>query len=99
MLGQNLNRHFPVELRIPRPIHFVHASGAERAEDLVRTQVRAGDHGHGFRSARQGFQMTTHVEPEILLNARAPRLIIFERAPVRPLLVRQSGCRIVAKTS
>ncbi len=37
IVGQHLDGHIPVELRIPRPIHLTHAARTERFEDFVVT--------------------------------------------------------------
>jgi hypothetical protein len=50
ILGQDLDRDFPPQTRVPRPIDLPHAAGPEKAEDLVRSQVRSGSQWHG-RSA------------------------------------------------
>lgn len=37
--GQNLDRNFPSESQIARPVDFPHSARAERGEDLVWTQL------------------------------------------------------------
>jgi len=48
---EDLDRDFSRETRVPCPIHLPHAAGAERFEDLVRTEFRAGRKRH----ARKGY--------------------------------------------
>ena len=45
-LGQNLDRDVPVELPVPRPVHLPHPARAERREDLVGAEARAGGKRH-----------------------------------------------------
>jgi serine/threonine protein kinase len=37
----------PIELRVARAVHLAHAAGADRADDLVRCEARAGGQWHG----------------------------------------------------
>lgn len=46
LFRQYLDSHFAAEANVPRPVHFSHASGAERSDDFVRTQARAGRQTH-----------------------------------------------------
>ncbi len=46
LFGQYLDRHFAAEAHVPRPVHFSHASGAERSDDFVGTQASAGRQTH-----------------------------------------------------
>ena len=43
---QDLDRDVAIELRIAGAIDLAHSAGAERAEDLVRTEARAGAQRH-----------------------------------------------------
>ena len=43
---QHLKRNVTTEAAIPRPIHFAHAAGAERRDDVVATESRAYTKGH-----------------------------------------------------
>lgn len=43
---QNLQRNLPAHAAVDRPVDFAHASGAERADDLVRPN-RGGSLRHG----------------------------------------------------
>jgi hypothetical protein len=40
--SDDLDGNVTTEARVPRAVHFPHASGAERREDLVGTEGRAG---------------------------------------------------------
>ena len=46
--GKDLDRHVAAEPRVPRPIHLAHASGADRREDLVGTELRSDRQRHYF---------------------------------------------------
>jgi hypothetical protein len=43
---QYLERNVTTEAAIPRPIHFAHAAGAERRDDVVATESEACEEGH-----------------------------------------------------
>jgi hypothetical protein len=45
-LGQHLDRHFPLEPRVACPVDLAHPAGAERRDDLVRSQPRSGGESH-----------------------------------------------------
>ncbi len=45
-LGQDFDRHFSSQPRIPCPPHLSHSAGAERREDFLRTEPTAGFQGH-----------------------------------------------------
>ena len=45
-IRQHLDGDVAIELRVASAIDLAHASGPERAEDLVRTEARAGGQGH-----------------------------------------------------
>src|SRR5438094_360378 len=49
--GQDLDRHFAIELRVTRTIHLAHSTRAERREDFVRTQAGANRETHLTRAA------------------------------------------------
>ena len=40
--GEDLEGDFTIQPRIARAKHFAHPAGANRAEDFVRTEARAG---------------------------------------------------------
>ena len=42
---QHLDGHVPSEPRVARAIDFAHAAGAERCEDLVRSEASPGGEG------------------------------------------------------
>ena len=42
---QNLDRDLAVQFRIARAIDLAHAAGAERRDDFVRPEARAGSEG------------------------------------------------------
>ena len=46
-IGQDLQRHLALQLRIPRPIHVAHAARAEGGEDLEDAKACAGRESHG----------------------------------------------------
>ncbi len=46
-LGQHLQRHVPVELRIPRLLHLTHAAFADLGGDAVGAEGGAGFERHG----------------------------------------------------
>src|SRR5262249_58089252 len=58
---QHLDRHLARETRVPRPVHLSHPPGAQRRQDLVRTEAGARRHGHEISA------------PGILLSARGLR--------------------------
>ncbi len=41
-LRKDLDRDVPIQLPVPRPVHFAHPSRAERREDLVRAETSPG---------------------------------------------------------
>ena len=43
---QDLDRDLPPQLRVARAIHFAHPAGAERVQDLVPAESRAGSQAH-----------------------------------------------------
>ena len=43
---EDLDRHRPIEPRVPGPVDLAHAAGAEQRGDLVRPEARAGVEGH-----------------------------------------------------
>ena len=43
---QNLDRDLAAQVRIVSPIHFAHSAGADRADDFVGAEARAGHEGH-----------------------------------------------------
>src|SRR5204863_7742647 len=45
-IGQDLDRHVAIELRVARAIDLAHAAGAEWGDDFVRADARAGSEGH-----------------------------------------------------
>jgi hypothetical protein len=47
MLRQHLDRYCPFEPGVPRPVHLAHAARADRRDDLVRSEARSGNQGHG----------------------------------------------------
>jgi hypothetical protein len=44
MLGGHLDRHVASETRVARAVHLTHSAGANRADDLVRTESGAWRH-------------------------------------------------------
>jgi hypothetical protein len=44
-LGEDLDRHVPVELGVARPVDFTHAAGAQRRYDAVGTEKRPTSQG------------------------------------------------------
>ena len=44
--GEHLDGYVALQARVPRPVHFAHAPGAQRRQDLVGTQNCAGVEGH-----------------------------------------------------
>ena len=46
-LGQDFQRHVPVQLRVPRPIHLAHAAFADLGSDGIRAERGAGLERHG----------------------------------------------------
>ena len=51
--GRTLTRDRAIEPRVARLVDLAHPARAERREDLVGTQARAGGESHRFRSAAQ----------------------------------------------
>ncbi len=47
ILRQDLDRDLAIERRVAGAVNLPHPSRAERPEDLVVTEVRAGGEGHG----------------------------------------------------
>jgi len=45
-LGQDLDRDRAVEARVARTIHLTHSAGANRGDDLVRSEPCSGDQSH-----------------------------------------------------
>ena len=45
---QDLDRHVPVELLIPSPVHLSHAARADRRKDFVGAEARTGRECHGM---------------------------------------------------
>jgi hypothetical protein len=45
-VGQDFDGDVAIELCIASAIHLAHPSSPKRAEDLVRTEARAGGQGH-----------------------------------------------------
>src|SRR5262249_13671600 len=45
---EDLDRDLASETRVPRAVDLSHPSGAERCEDLVGAELRAGSEGHDF---------------------------------------------------
>jgi hypothetical protein len=43
---QNLDRHFPPDARVARPVDLPHPARPDGRDDLVRPQARAGTHCH-----------------------------------------------------
>ena len=43
---KNLDRHRPIQPRVPRPVHLPHPARPDRRDDLVRPKARAGSHCH-----------------------------------------------------
>jgi len=43
---QDLDRDLAAQVRIVGPIHFAHPAGANRADDFVGAEARAGHEGH-----------------------------------------------------
>jgi hypothetical protein len=41
-LGQDLDCDGAIQLRVPRSVDFTHSASAERRQDLVRADARAG---------------------------------------------------------
>ncbi len=68
VLRQHLDRHIPVELRIPSPIHLAHAARTERFEDFVMTEGFA-DHGGAFF---RGSAPSDYVQWAVAINRDAP---------------------------
>ena len=50
-VGQDLDRDVAIELRIASAIDLAHSAGPKRAEDLVRTEARAGGQRHAIPSS------------------------------------------------
>ena len=51
-IGQDLDRHAPIEFGVVGKEHLAHPAGAEQAENLVRTEAGANGERHGWRSLR-----------------------------------------------
>ncbi len=51
--GQHLQRHVPVELRIPRSIHFTHPAFADLGGDGVGAEGGAGFESHQSMGTRR----------------------------------------------
>ena len=47
LLGQDLDRHQPIQARVDSAIHFAHATRADGRIDAIRTQERARRKAHG----------------------------------------------------
>src|SRR5437667_11834414 len=47
-LGQDFHGDVAIERRIARAIDLAHTAGADRGEDFVRTEARAGAQAHRF---------------------------------------------------
>src|SRR6266478_1902008 len=47
--GKNLDSDSAFQPRIPRPIHFTHPAGTERASNFVRAKMSAWSEGHNWR--------------------------------------------------
>ena len=62
LLRQDLDRHGPVQARVPRLVHLAHSAGADCGEDLVRPEARSDGQGHGvLRTLRHaGLARATH---------------------------------------
>ena len=43
---EDLDRHRPIQARVPGPVDLAHAAGAERRGDLVGAEAGAGGEGH-----------------------------------------------------
>ncbi len=46
LLGEDLDRHVPLELRVAGPVNLPHSPRAERGEDLPGTETGAGGERH-----------------------------------------------------
>ena len=65
-LGQNLDGDDALEARVARFEHFAHPAGADRRNDLVRTEAGTGGDGHdGERIVRANCKSATYVDPAI----------------------------------
>jgi signal transduction histidine kinase/sugar lactone lactonase YvrE len=60
---ENLEGDLPTQPAVPRPIHFAHATGTERRENLVRAQGEASRQRHARRSAADRGRDTTIFGP------------------------------------
>ncbi len=47
--GEHFDGDVPLQARIARAVHFAHPPGTNDAEDLVRTEPRAGGERHAYR--------------------------------------------------
>ena len=56
-VGQDFQRDVAIELRIARAIHLAHAAGAERGQNFIGTEVRAGSERHAEEVWRFYFVM------------------------------------------
>jgi hypothetical protein len=63
-LRKDFYRHFPSEPCIARAIHFTHASGTQRADDLIGAQPSSGRKRHALLLTRRGVHC--RVEPPAL---------------------------------
>ena len=54
LLGQDLDRHHPLETRVPGPVDLAETSGAEKLEDLEMIERRPEAQGRGARDALAG---------------------------------------------
>ncbi len=72
-LRQHLDRHGPLQPRIPRPIHLPHPARAERRQDLVRPELRSRVERHASdrlqRVSRHGFDVRSMNSAMSALNA------------------------------
>ena len=59
MLGQHLQRHVPVELRVPRLPDFAHAALADLGGDFIRAEVDAGCKRHGYGTGTRALSSST----------------------------------------
>ncbi len=49
---QDLDRDRPIQARVTRPVHFAHATGANRRLKLIRSKADAGSQSHEIRDYR-----------------------------------------------
>ena len=57
-LREDLDRHVPVQLLIPRAVDLSHPTRAQRGEDLVGAEAGAGDEGQAVNYMSRGTQKT-----------------------------------------